>query len=99
MSDNEIQVFNVEEYDPLMENSSKNISGKDRLKFAKQILFFLFILVILVFSCSYLFTYFCGQNKEMENVIGIILDITKTAVPSTATLVLGFYFGKNDSEN
>lgn len=69
----------------------------DRLKFAKQILLFLFILVIFVFFSSYCLVNYGSANKELVSIINTILDITKTVVPSTVTLVLGFYFGRKDS--
>ena len=69
----------------------------DRLEFAKQILFFLFLLVIFVFLASYCLVNYGSDNKELVSIINTILDITKTVVPSTVTLVLGFYFGRKDS--
>ena len=69
----------------------------DRLKFAKQILLFLFLLVIFVFLSSYLLINYGSGNKELVSIINTILDITKTVVPATVTLVLGFYFGQKNS--
>lgn len=73
------------------------IDESDRLSFAKQILFYLFLVVIFVFSCSYIIALnFSHENEELNSVVNTILDITKTAVPSIVTLVLGFYFGRKE---
>ena len=69
----------------------------DRLEFAKQILLFLFLLVIFVFLASYALVNYGAENKELVSIVNTILDVTKTVVPSTVTLVLGFYFGKKDA--
>ncbi len=68
----------------------------DRFKFAKQILFFLFILVIFVFSSIYYLVNYGSGDEEVLSIVSTILDITKTVVPSTVTLVLGFYFGQKN---
>ncbi len=87
----------TEEYDLQTYYSEDGLTERDRLEFAKQILFFLFLLVVLVFSASYILLYYSSDNKELVSVVNLILDITKTVIPATATLVLGFYFGKNAS--
>ena len=75
------------------------LSSRDILGFAKLILLFLFVLVIFVFAASYLMSWYDSENEKLQNVVTTILDITKTAVPSIVTLVLGFYFGKRESNN
>ena len=74
-----------------------DLTERDRLVFARQILFFLFLLVIVVFCASFLLVSLYADNTELVKLVNTILDITKTVVPSTVTLVLGFYFGKKDS--
>jgi heme/copper-type cytochrome/quinol oxidase subunit 2 len=76
---------------------NKQISPKDLLGFAKIILFYLFALVVFVFAMSYFMAQFAPQNQVLAVVINTILDITKTAVPSIVTLVLGFYYGQRES--
>ena len=71
---------------------NSDLDETDRLKFAEQILFFLFILIVFVFSASYILINYGSENRELVSIINTILDITKTVVPSTVTLVLGFYF-------
>ena len=68
-----------------------------RLLFAKQILLCLFLIIIFVFSSSYFLLIYWSANEKLISVVDTILDITKTVVPSMATLVLGFYFGKKDT--
>ena len=75
------------------------LSSREILSFAKLILLFLFILVIFVFTASYFMSWHDAKNDKLQNVVTTILDITKTAVPSIVTLVLGFYFGKRESNN
>ena len=75
----------------------REISSRDLLDLAKAILFYLFVLVIFVFALSYTMVYFARENPPLIKVVDTILDITKTAVPSIVTLVLGFYFGKRDT--
>jgi heme/copper-type cytochrome/quinol oxidase subunit 2 len=72
------------------------IDEADRLSFAKWILFYLFLLVVLVFVSSYALAFLSSDNEELTQVVNTILDITKTAVPSIVTLVLGFYFGRKE---
>lgn len=80
----------------------------ERLKFAKQILFCLFVLVVVVFIGSWVILGWYSthldcksgepiKNEELINLVSSILDITKTVVPATVTLVLGFYFGRKDT--
>lgn len=76
---------------------SDELTGKDILKFAKQILFFLFLLVVVVFVGSYVLSALLPDNERVAATVTGILDTTKTVVPSIATLVLGFYFGKKDA--
>jgi hypothetical protein len=81
-------------------SDSEKFSGfneGERLKFAKQILLYLFILVLLVFMGSYLSIACYSTNAELVKLVYSILDITKTVVPATVTLVLGFYFGRKDT--
>ena len=84
-------------YDKGSVGNLQQVSAKDLLGFAKAILFYLFLLVIFVFASSYLMTQFAPENTPLINVVTIILDITKTAVPSIVSLVLGFYFGKRET--
>ncbi len=74
----------------------RQISPKDILLFAKQILLYLFFLVLFVFALSYATAWVSPQNQTLSTIVGTILDITKTAVPSIVTLVLGFYFGSKN---
>lgn len=76
--------------------SDNEIDETDRLNFAKNILWFLFLIVIFVFLASYLSVAFFPDNAKLDAVVNTILDITKTAVPSIVTLVLGFYFGRKE---
>lgn len=78
------------------ENFLRDIDEVDRLGFAKMVLLFLFLLVVLVFLCSYLSAYLAPGNEKLTGVVSSILDMTKVAIPSIVTLVLGFYFGKKD---
>ncbi|MFM4929417.1 hypothetical protein [Aeromonas dhakensis] len=89
-----LQDFNLSDYE---DKDSGAVNEKERLLFAKYILGALFVLVIIVFTCSYNFVDSNPENKELVAVVNTILDITKTAVPSIVTLVLGFYFGKKDT--
>lgn len=78
------------------ENYVSDIDEADRLGFAKMVLLFLFILVVLVFVASYIAIYNAPENEKLSNLVDTILDVTKTAVPSIVTLVLGFYFGRKE---
>ena len=73
------------------------LSEKDRLRFAKQILGCLFFLVLVVFLGSYAAIGWFPDNAELVKLVYSLLDITKTVVPATVTLVLGFYFGRKDT--
>jgi hypothetical protein len=73
------------------------ITEPELLDFAKKVLLFLFVLVMLVFVSSYILALFAVDNETLKEVIKTILDITKTAVPSIVTLVLGFYYGRGQS--
>ncbi len=66
------------------------LSPKDILLFAKQILPYLFLLVMLVFALSDLSLWHSPENEALFDLVTTILDITKTAVPSIVTWVLGF---------
>ena len=79
------------------EDVSVQVSPKDLLGFAKGILLHLFALVVFVFALSYLMTAIAPDNTALAEVVSTILDVTKTAVPSIVTLVLGFYFGRRDT--
>lgn len=70
------------------------IDEKDRMSFAKQILLFLFLFTIFIILGSYTAVFVDPENEKLVDLVDTILDITKTVVPSTVTLVLGFYFGK-----
>lgn len=76
-----------------------DVSGKDLLLFAKRILFYLFLLVIFVFSSSYILASHDPENEVLTEIVKIILGITQTAVPSIVSLVLGFYFGKRSNKD
>ncbi|GEM_PF-4931168 len=76
-----------------------DVSGKDLLFFAKRILLYLFLLVIFVFSCSYILASRDPGNELLAEIVKIILGITQTAVPSIVSLVLGFYFGKRSNRD
>jgi len=93
-NDDKQENYNIQTY---YDNKDDGVNEGDRLRFAKQILLFLFIIIIFVFSASYYLINFNSDNKDLVSIINTILDITKTVVPSTATLVLGFYFGRKDS--
>jgi hypothetical protein len=84
-------------YDKNSVGNLQRVSPKDLLTLAKAILFYLFVLVIFVFGLSYTMAHVAPNNGALINVVTTILDITKTAVPSIVTLVLGFYFGKRDT--
>ncbi|MFM8331903.1 MAG: hypothetical protein ACKN9T_09455 [Candidatus Methylumidiphilus sp.] len=75
----------------------QEITGRDILVFGKQILLYLFILLVFVFSGTYITAAYFSQNSELIKLVYSILDFTKTAVPAIATLVIGFYFSKKDS--
>ena len=70
------------------------LGEKDRLGFAKQILFWLLVFSVFVIASSYIAIATSSDNVKLVDLVDTILDITKTVVPSTVTLVLGFYFGK-----
>ena len=65
-----------------------------RLGFAKQILFWLVVFSLVVILVSYLTIVMYPENEQLVLLVDTVLDVTKTVVPSTVTLVLGFYFGK-----
>lgn len=77
--------------------SEEKLDGKKRLDFAKSVLLGLLGLVVVVFFSSYALAFFANTNKDLMSIVASILDFTKTTIPSFATLILGFYFGKKDS--
>ena len=86
-------VISVEDVYP-EEADVVGLGEKDRLGFAKQILFWLFAFSIFVIVSSQILVVMYSADAEVIALVDTILDITKTVVPSTVTLVLGFYFGK-----
>lgn len=90
--------YDVSTYEDAESGGVERVNEKDRLSFAKNVLFCLFILVLVVFVCSYNFIENNPGRGDITQVVNTILDITKTAVPSIVTLVLGFYFGKKESQ-
>lgn len=89
--------INLASYEDSESGDIAQVNAKDRLGFAKAVLLCLFILVVIVFTCSYNFVEQNPEREDLLNIVNSILDITKTAVPSIVTLVLGFYFGRKDS--
>ncbi|EOV0146988.1 hypothetical protein ACOIXN_004451 [Vibrio vulnificus] len=89
--------YDLSTYEDADSGDVTQVNEKDRLGFAKGVLFCLFILVAIVFTCSYNFVEQNPGREDVAQVVNTILDITKTAVPSIVTLVLGFYFGKKES--
>lgn len=67
---------------PLYEK--EDVTPRDLLKFARQILWYLALLFI--FGC---FADWLIPDRG-------IFDCCKTALPSIATLVIGYYFGKTN---
>jgi len=61
----------------------KEITPKDLLVFAK--------LILLVIALLFLF----GAIADLINPNGHVFEACKTILPPIATLVIGFYFGKN----
>jgi len=61
----------------------KNVTDKDLLIFAKWILFIVFALFIL------------GCISELIWKGNMVFEICKTILPSFATLIIGYYFGKD----
>lgn len=80
----------------VVEDFVSDIDATDRLNFAKLVLLYLFILVITVFIASYIAVAAYPDNEKLSSLVSTILDVTKTAVPSIVTLVLGFYFGRKE---
>lgn len=64
--------------------SFSDVTGKDRLAFAREILIGLFFIVLLVFSMSFI----QPENKALEK----IFEWVKVGVLPLVTLVIGFYF-------
>lgn len=60
-----------------------DITSKDLLKFAKSIL--MIIAIIFILSCI----------SELIIPYNEVFEICKNVLPSFATLIIGFYFGKN----
>ena len=60
----------------------QNVTPKDRLKFAKTILFFLMVMCVL------------GGITELVRPGNNVFEACRTILPSMATLVIGYYFGK-----
>lgn len=59
-----------------------DITPKDRLKFAKTILFFLMVMCVM------------GAITELARPGNNVFEACRTILPSFATLVIGYYFGK-----
>jgi hypothetical protein len=74
-------------------------TGMHIFQFAKQILFCLFVLVLVVFVGSASLSAFFPDNERLAKTVADILEATKIAIPSFATLVIGFYFGNREKAN
>ncbi len=60
------QIFPTEKYSSdTAKPTFAEISGSERLNFAKQVLFYLFLLVFLVFSGSYITVAYFSSNSEL----------------------------------
>jgi len=59
-----------------------DIPPRDKLRFAKVILFFLLVL------------FFLGSITELFIPANNVFEACRTLLPSIVTLVLGYYFGK-----
>ena len=64
--------------------TANKIDEKDRLKFAKQILFYLFITFLTVFIAYAIYP----ENKALKD----IFEFVKVGGASLVTLVISFYF-------
>ncbi|CDG85338.1 hypothetical protein GJA_4734 [Janthinobacterium agaricidamnosum NBRC 102515 = DSM 9628] len=71
-------------------NDVKEVTGTDRLKFARQILFYLFLTCLLVFGAYIL----QPDNKGTAE----IFELVKVGVLPLVTLVIGFYFPNSNSK-
>lgn len=65
-----------------------DVSPKDKLAFAKWVLFFIFILAVLAGVARV-----CADVEAGKD----IFDAATTLLLPVVTLVLGFYFGRNDN--
>jgi len=61
-----------------------HLSEEDRLRFARHVLLFLFVICLVVFSGYF----FQPQNRAAA----AIFELIKIGVPPLVTLVIGFYF-------
>ncbi len=76
-------IIQDDEYELADEALKENdITPKDRLKFAKTILFFLMVMCCL------------GAGTELLHPGNNVFEACRTILPSFATLVIGYYFGK-----
>lgn len=90
--------YNVGKYYP---GKPEPTLSPDRLKFAKQILLGLAILigVVVVASAALVTLPLWGlfpddvDNTYLAGFVERLLDITQMTIPPIATLVLGYYFG------
>lgn len=62
----------------------EEVTGRERLKFARNVLLFLFFITLFVFGCYI----YAPENKGAEAVF----DLVKVGVLPLVTLVIGFYF-------
>jgi hypothetical protein len=81
-TDNIIDAEDLSSFDDVDYAREQNITPKDRLKFAKTILFFLMIMCCL------------GAITELLRPGNNVFEACRTILPSMATLVIGYYFGK-----
>lgn len=68
----------------------EEVTGMDRLNFARTILFFLFLITLMVFGCYIL----APENKGAAAVF----ELVKVGVLPLVTLVIGFYFPSSNSK-
>jgi len=77
------KIIPEDQYDLLDDDLLQNdITPKDRLRFAKTILLALSIMFIM------------GAGTEMVHPQNNVFEACRTILPSFATLVIGYYFGK-----
>ena len=90
--------------------TTENVSGKDLLVFAQKVLCGLAILAIVFPLLGFLGPILVNHiwpvtdcaaksvcDREVDGAIRIgesLIDLSRTAIPSLATLVIGFYFGQ-----
>lgn len=83
-----ITQINLEEVAAEQNIGNEDVSPKDKLALAKGVLFFIFILAILAGVARVFAEVEAGKD---------IFDAATTLLLPVVTLVLGFYFGRNDN--